>query len=59
MEAARTSETSANFYHTARRYKPEDGRLQDVVVWRGTDIIRSMVTGKIAMVAEFKISKWR
>jgi hypothetical protein len=27
MEAASASETSANFYQTARRYNPEDSRL--------------------------------
>jgi hypothetical protein len=27
MEAARTSETSVNFYQTARRYNPEDSHL--------------------------------
>jgi hypothetical protein len=27
MEAASTSETSANFYQTARRYNPEDSHL--------------------------------
>jgi hypothetical protein len=28
MEAATTSETSVNFYHTARRNNPEDSHLQ-------------------------------
>jgi hypothetical protein len=28
MEAARTSETSVNFYQTARRYNPEDSHLR-------------------------------
>jgi hypothetical protein len=28
MEAARTSETLANFYQTTRRYNPEDSHLQ-------------------------------
>jgi hypothetical protein len=28
MEAARTSETSVNFYQTARRNNPEDSNLQ-------------------------------
>jgi hypothetical protein len=28
MEAARTSETLANFYHTTRRYNPEDSHLR-------------------------------
>jgi hypothetical protein len=27
MEAARTSETLVNFYHTTRRYNPEDSHL--------------------------------
>jgi hypothetical protein len=27
-EAARTSETSVNFYQTARRYNPEDSHLR-------------------------------
>jgi hypothetical protein len=27
MEAARTSETSVNFYQTTRRYNPEDSHL--------------------------------
>jgi hypothetical protein len=27
MEAARTSETLANFYQTTRRYNPEDSHL--------------------------------
>jgi hypothetical protein len=27
MEAARTSETSVNFYHTTRRNNPEDSHL--------------------------------
>jgi hypothetical protein len=27
MEAARTSETLVNFYHTTRRYNPEDSYL--------------------------------
>jgi hypothetical protein len=27
MEAARTSETLLNFYHTTRRYNPEDSHL--------------------------------
>jgi hypothetical protein len=30
MKAARTSETSVNFYHTTRRYNPEDSRLHIV-----------------------------
>jgi hypothetical protein len=28
MEAARTSETFANFYQTTRRYNPEDSHLR-------------------------------
>jgi hypothetical protein len=28
MEAARTSETSVNFYQTTRRYNPEDSHLR-------------------------------
>jgi hypothetical protein len=28
MEAARTSETLVNFYHTTRRYNPEDSHLR-------------------------------
>jgi hypothetical protein len=28
MEAASTSETLVNFYHTTRRYNPEDSHLQ-------------------------------
>jgi hypothetical protein len=28
MEAARTSETLANFYQTTRRYNPEDSHLR-------------------------------
>jgi hypothetical protein len=28
MEAANTSETLVNFYHTTRRYNPEDSHLQ-------------------------------
>jgi hypothetical protein len=28
MEAARTSETSVNFYQTTRRYNPEDSNLR-------------------------------
>jgi hypothetical protein len=28
MEAARTSETSVNFYETARRNNPEDSQLR-------------------------------
>jgi hypothetical protein len=28
MEAARTSETSVNFYQTSRRYNPEDSHLR-------------------------------
>jgi hypothetical protein len=27
MEASKTSETSVNFYHTTRRYNPEDSHL--------------------------------
>jgi hypothetical protein len=27
IEAASTSETSVNFYHTTRRYNPEDSHL--------------------------------
>jgi hypothetical protein len=30
MEAASTSETSANFYQTTRRNNPEDSRLHGV-----------------------------
>jgi hypothetical protein len=29
MEAARTSETSVNFYQTTRRYNPEDSYLRE------------------------------
>jgi hypothetical protein len=29
MEAASTSQTSVNLYHTTRRYKPEDSHLPD------------------------------
>jgi hypothetical protein len=29
MEAARTSETSVNFYQTTRRYNPEDSHLHN------------------------------
>jgi hypothetical protein len=29
MEAARKSKTLANFYHTTRRYKPEDSHLRE------------------------------
>jgi hypothetical protein len=32
MEAARTSETSVNFYQTTRRYNPEDGLISIVVI---------------------------
>jgi hypothetical protein len=31
MEAARTSETLANFYLTTRRYSPEDSHLSQAV----------------------------
>jgi hypothetical protein len=30
MEAARTSETSVNFYQTTRRYNPEDSYLLEL-----------------------------
>jgi hypothetical protein len=30
MEAARTSETSLNFYQTTRRYNPEDSHLHSL-----------------------------
>jgi hypothetical protein len=33
LEAARTSETSVNFYQTTRRNKPEDSHLR-----KGTDL---------------------
>jgi hypothetical protein len=29
IEAAKTSETSVNFYQTTRRYKPEDSHLRN------------------------------
>jgi hypothetical protein len=29
MEAARTSETSVNFYQTTRRYNPEESHLRN------------------------------
>jgi hypothetical protein len=32
MEAARTSETSVNFYQTTRRNNPEDSRLDETVL---------------------------
>jgi hypothetical protein len=40
MEAARTSETSVNFYQTTRRYNPDDSHLQAVeclhlIFWPG------------------------
>jgi hypothetical protein len=31
MEAARTSKTLVNFYHTTRRYNPEDSRLSTLL----------------------------
>jgi hypothetical protein len=35
MEAARTSETSVNFYQTTRRYNPEDSHLHEERKWEG------------------------
>jgi hypothetical protein len=32
MEAARTSETSVNFYQTTRCYNPEDSHIQSVAI---------------------------
>jgi hypothetical protein len=32
MEAARTSETSVNFYQTTRRYNPEDSQLSKIIL---------------------------
>jgi hypothetical protein len=36
MEAASTSETLVNFYHTTRRYNQEDSHLgkNEVLVWQ-------------------------
>jgi hypothetical protein len=36
-EAARTSETSVNFYQTTRRYNPEDSHLGFIWFRIGTD----------------------
>jgi hypothetical protein len=40
MEAARTSETLVNFYHTTRRYNPEDSHLRT----RGSENLKSYDT---------------
>jgi hypothetical protein len=40
MEAARTSETVANFYQTTRRYNPEDSHLKQISLYCGRALDR-------------------
>jgi hypothetical protein len=45
MEAARTSETSVNFYQTTQRYNPEDSLLHT----RFRENLKSHATGLFAL----------
>jgi hypothetical protein len=38
MEAARTSETLANFYETTRRYNPDDSHLSLIFSFSGSEV---------------------
>jgi hypothetical protein len=48
MEAARTSETLANFYQTTRRYNPEDSHL----CTHCREILKSYIVSLIALMME-------
>jgi hypothetical protein len=45
MEAARTSVTLVNFYHTKRRYNQEDSHLRNLITYPTVDVIQLNVNG--------------